>query len=181
MVLVRSIHWTRIVSIPNDSRKSHGPKIQTSRMFRSSSWCSVRLWKMEDASPLLKILVLKSRYLDTSTEAQMDQIMVQYGRSSRSFFSKGICTVTLWQDYCGKGKLRKFYSNTVGKSFKLGVFLRQPSKKDFVKMCMWMISNKLAKQKTWNRLGNYDERRWSGRTNIPRPRKFRMYSKETVP
>ena len=25
-----------------------------------------------------------SRYLDTSTEAQMAQIMVQYGRSSRS-------------------------------------------------------------------------------------------------
>ena len=27
----------------------------------------------------------------------------------QSFFSKGICTVTLWQDCCGKGNLRKFY------------------------------------------------------------------------
>ena len=35
----------------------------------------------------------------------------------QSFLSKGICTVTLWQDYCGNGILRKFYWNTVGKKF----------------------------------------------------------------
>ena len=34
---------------------------------------------------------------------------------TQSFLSKGICTVILWQDYCGKGNLRKFYWNTVGK------------------------------------------------------------------
>ena len=27
----------------------------------------------------------------------------------QSFLLKGICTVILWQDYCGKGNLRKFY------------------------------------------------------------------------
>ena len=30
------------------------------------------------------------------------------------FFSKGICTIILWQDYYGKGRLRKFSCNTVG-------------------------------------------------------------------
>ena len=35
----------------------------------------------------------------------------------QSFLLKGICTVILWQDYCGKGNLRKFYWNTVGKKF----------------------------------------------------------------
>ena len=35
----------------------------------------------------------------------------------------GICTVILWQDYYGKGSLRTFFENTVGKSFKLGMFL----------------------------------------------------------
>ena len=39
-----------------------------------------------------------SRYLDTSTEAQMAKIMVQYGRSSRSSRQE-ICTVILWQDF----------------------------------------------------------------------------------
>ena len=36
---------------------------------------------------------------------------------TQSFLSKGICTVIFWQDYCGKGNLRKFYWNTVGKKF----------------------------------------------------------------
>ena len=41
--------------------------------------------KMEDAPKLLKIpKVRMSRYLDTSTATQLAEIMVQYGRSSRS-------------------------------------------------------------------------------------------------
>ena len=40
--------------------------------------------KIEDAPTLRKISkVIMSRYWDTSTEAQMAKIMVQYGRSSR--------------------------------------------------------------------------------------------------
>ena len=34
---------------------------------------------------------------------------------TQSFLSKGICTVTLWQDKNGKSNLKKFYWNTVGK------------------------------------------------------------------
>ena len=42
--------------------------------------------KMEDAPSLLKnSKVRMSRYLDTSTTTQMAKIMVQYGRSGRSF------------------------------------------------------------------------------------------------
>ena len=42
--------------------------------------------KMEDAPSLLKKQneIRMSRYLDTSTKTQVAQIMVQYGRSSRS-------------------------------------------------------------------------------------------------
>ena len=45
----------------NDSRKSHGHYTHTSRMFRSSSWCSIRWYsgKMEDAPTLLKIPMSK--------------------------------------------------------------------------------------------------------------------------
>ena len=47
-----------------------------------------------------------SRYLDMSTEAQNGQ---HHGPAwkTQSFLSKGICTVTLWQDYCGKGQFEK--------------------------------------------------------------------------
>ena len=42
-------------------------------------------FKMEDAPKLLKIPKIGvSRHLDSSTTTQMAQIMVQYGRSSRS-------------------------------------------------------------------------------------------------
>ena len=40
--------------------------------------------KMEDAPKLLKFKIGMSRHLDSSTTTQMAQIMVQYGRRSRS-------------------------------------------------------------------------------------------------
>ena len=40
---VRSVYWTRIISISTDSRKSHGREIKASRMFRTSSWCNISL------------------------------------------------------------------------------------------------------------------------------------------
>ena len=37
------IYWTRTICISNDSRKSHGHYNQASRMFRTSSRCSISL------------------------------------------------------------------------------------------------------------------------------------------
>ena len=37
----------------------------------------------------------------------------------QSFFLKGICTVILWQDYCGKNNLRKSYWNMAGRKFQI--------------------------------------------------------------
>ena len=61
--------------------------------------------KMEDASTLFKnSKVRMSRYLDTSTEAQMAQ---NHGPvwKTQLFLLSGICTVILWQDCYGKGNL----------------------------------------------------------------------------
>ena len=69
-----------------------------------------------------------SRHLDTSTKAQMAKIMVQYGKPSRSSRKESV-RWSSGKDYHGKGNLRKFYSNTVGKSFKPGMFICQPSKR----------------------------------------------------
>ena len=44
---------------------------------------------------------------------------------TQSFLSKGICTVILWQDYYGKGNLRKSYCSTVGKRFPTYCAIRQ--------------------------------------------------------
>ena len=39
--IVCCIHWARIISITNDGCKSNGHEIMASRMFRTSSWCSI--------------------------------------------------------------------------------------------------------------------------------------------
>ena len=55
-----------------------------------------------------------SRYLDTYTNAQMAKIMVQYGRPSRSSWAESV-PVILWQDYYGKGNVRKSYWSMAGR------------------------------------------------------------------
>ena len=64
--------------------------------------------KMEDAPKLIKIRKSECPDMDSSTTTQLAKITVQYGRP-RSFLLNEICMVTLWQDYYGKGILRKSY------------------------------------------------------------------------
>ena len=70
--------------------------------------------------------VRMSRYLDTSTEAQLAKIMVQYGRPSRSSRNESVRSSS-GRTY-GKGILRKFSWNTVGTNYETGNAY-QPSKR----------------------------------------------------
>ena len=86
-----SIHWTRVFSISNDSRKSHGYHIQIARLRWTRSRRSICLYPSKNGrcSQIIensKIGV--SRHLDLSTTTQMAKIMVQYGRSSRSSWAE---------------------------------------------------------------------------------------------
>ena len=67
--------------------KSHGHYFKTTGMRRTSSRCSIRLYLGQNGrctDVIENSKVRMSRYLDTSTEAQMAKIMVQYRRPSRS-------------------------------------------------------------------------------------------------
>ena len=106
---VRSIHWTRIISISNDSRQYHGYHLQIACLRWTSSRCSIRLYLGQNGrcSQIIensKIGV--SRHLDSSTTTQMAKIMVRHGRSSRSSWSE-ICTDILEQECYGKGIFEK--------------------------------------------------------------------------
>ena len=135
-----SIYRIRIISITNDYSKNHGHHIQTARMRRTSSGRSICLYpgQHERCSKIIENPKIgMSRHLDSSTTTQMAQIMVQYGRPSRSSWA-GICMVILWQDCYGKGNLRKFYWNTVAKSFQLGMLIRTPWKRVIlICVCGW--------------------------------------------
>ena len=67
--------------------------IQTARVRRTSSWCSIRLYlgKNGRCSKIIeKSTIGMPRHLDSSTTTQMAKIMVQYGRSSRSSWAKSV-------------------------------------------------------------------------------------------
>ena len=69
-----SIHWTRIFSISNDGSKSHEYHIQTVRVRRTSSWCSICLYPSQNGrcSKIIENSKLgMSRHLDSSTTTQM--------------------------------------------------------------------------------------------------------------
>ena len=88
-----SILCTRIISFTNDSSKSHGYHIQTAWLRRTSSWCSICLYPSKNGRCSKNIENSKigmSRHLDSSTTTQMAKIMVQYGRSSRSSWTKSV-------------------------------------------------------------------------------------------
>ena len=81
------IHRTRIISISNDSRQDHGYRLQIAWLRWTSSRRSIGLYprKKGRCSQIIqnsKIGV--SRHSDSSTTTQMAEIMVQYGRPSRS-------------------------------------------------------------------------------------------------
>ena len=94
--------------------------IQTSRMFRTSSRCSIRLYPCQNGR-CSKIIqnskVRMSRYWDTSTEAQLAKIMVQYGspsRSSRKEFVRSpsgrtVLGKAIWESSIGTRLRKSFY------------------------------------------------------------------------
>ena len=85
--ILRSVHRTKILSISNDSSKSHGYHLQIARMRRTSSRRSISLHPGQNGGCSQIIENSKigvSRHLDSSTTTQMAKIMVQYGRPSRS-------------------------------------------------------------------------------------------------
>ena len=86
-----SIHRARFICVTNDGSKSAGCHGKITRMRRTSSRRSIRLYPSENGrcSQIIensKIGV--SRHLDSSTTTQMAKIMVQYGRPSRSSWTK---------------------------------------------------------------------------------------------
>ena len=135
-----SIHGTRIFSISNDSSKSDGDHIQTARVRRTSSGCSICLYPGFNGrcSKIIENFKIgMSRHLDPSTTTQMAQ---NHGPvwKTQLFLLSGICTVILGQDYYGKGNLRKSFWSMAGRKFQIGNVSSYIVKKDYSYLCMWM-------------------------------------------
>ena len=94
-----------------------------------------------------------SRHLDTFTTAQIAKKSWSSMEDAVVPLERKICTVILWQDYCGEGNFRKFYWNTVGKKFQIRNVHSCTVKKDYSYLCMWTISKWLERNKTLFRCG----------------------------
>ena len=106
--LLCSIHRARFICVTNDGRKSNGCHSKATRMRRTSSRRSISLYPGQNGRSTIVIensKVRVSRFWDTSTEAQMAQIMVLYGRSScsswkdsvRSYFTRSTMGKAIWE------------------------------------------------------------------------------------
>ena len=98
-----SIHWPRIISITNDSSKSHGYHLQIARLRRTSSWRSICLYPSKNGrcSQIIensKIGV--SRHLDSSTTTQMAKIMSRssWAKSLWSSFGRTVMGKAIWEN-----------------------------------------------------------------------------------
>ena len=63
--------------------------------------------------------------------------------------------VTIWQDYYGKGNLKKFYWNAVGKKFQIGNAYSLTEKRSYSCLCMWTIPNLLERSKILTQRGRH--------------------------
>ena len=107
--ILRSIFWTRIISITNDSRQDYqdAQDKQYPLTPRSKWMMHRRYWKFQSQN------VQIFGYVCQNTSGQNHGPVWK----TQSFLSKGICTVILWQDFWE----RQFAIGTrLGKKFQIG-------------------------------------------------------------
>ena len=109
-----------------------------------------------------------SRHMDSSTH---DTNGPNHGPvwKNQSFFLNGIWTVILWQDYCGKGNLRKFYcEHGWEKIWNWECLFVQPSKRTIlISVCgRYQTGRQDRKRIELTVECIQHERRWSGGINI---------------
>ena len=108
-----------MISISNDRSKSHGYHLQIARLRWTSSRRSICLYPNKNERCSQIIQKFPNRNVQTFGFVYHDTWGLNHGPASKTqlFLLKEICTVILWQDYYGKGNLRKSYWNMDGRRF----------------------------------------------------------------
>ena len=92
-----------------------------------------------------------SRFFDTSTETQMAQIMVQYGRPSRSSRTDSV-RPSSGRNIMGQAIRENPMEVRLGRRSRLGMFLCS-REKDYSCLCMWTVFNWLGRNKSLTQCG----------------------------
>ena len=116
-------------------------------MRRNGSRCSIYLHSSKNGrcSKIAEDCIGMSRRLDTSTTKQMDKIVVQYGRSSRSSWAKSV-----WSSVGSTVMWKAIWESSIRawlrKSSELGGLIRAPWEKDYA-LSVYVDDIKLDGQK----------------------------------
>ena len=95
-----------------------------------------------------------SRHLDSSTTTQLAEIMVQYGRSSRSSWTESVRS-SIGRTIMGKAIWENLAATRLGKSSQNGNVYSLTEKKDYSCLCMWTTKKLAGKKQISNRLGKF--------------------------
>ena len=134
--ILRSIHWTRIISITTDSSKSHGRNLHTAWLRRTSSWRSICSYPK-----LLKI-----------PKSECPDIRI---RLPRHKWPKSWCRTIVWTEIWENP-----IATRLGKSFFLtGSVYLSTEQEDYSNQCLWMTSNWLERNTILIRCGKYSTKK----------------------
>ena len=130
----------RIISISNDSSKSHGYHLQIAWLRWTSSRRSISLYPGKNGGCTQIVensQIGMSRHLDSSTTTQMSKIMVQYGRPSRFSWAKSVRS-SFSRTVMGKAIWENPIEVRLGEGFQIGNAYSYTVKKGYSYLCMWM-------------------------------------------
>ena len=104
-------HWTGLVCVTNDWSKGSWCHCKTTRLWRTSNWCSICLnQRMQDTPRLLRIPKSECPDVWIRLPRPMPRILVKHWRSSGSSWTKFVrtptCSTIVW-----KTVRKKFYCN----------------------------------------------------------------------
>ena len=155
----RTIWRPGIVCVPDDCCKNHGRYCEITRLWRTSSWCSIWLHssKIGGRSEIAQnSKVRMSSFLGTSSTAEDGR---NHGKALkiRWYLLKETCMVIRWLDCCGKTVRRSFIRTWMGKSTKLGIVCSFIENKVYFCQNTWMaFFSKTAKKQNmapmWKKL-----------------------------
>ena len=119
--------------------KSHGYHLQIALLRWTSNGRNICLYPSNNVR-CSQIVEIQNRSVQTFGFVYHDTNGQNHGPvwKTQSFLLSEICMVILWQDYYGKGNLRKSYCNITGRKFSIENVFLYIVKKDYSYLCMWM-------------------------------------------
>ena len=177
-----SIYRTRIISITNDSSKSHGYHVRIARMRRTRSRRSICLYPGEKWKMLTHYWKFQNRNVQTLRFVYHDRIGQKHGPIWK--IQSSSWTKSVWSSFSRTVMGKVIWENPIemrlGEGLQLGMSLCTSWKRTILICACGRHQIGWKETKSWSDVENTQQRSWFGRTKIiPWSCVPGMYSKTT--